>query len=32
MTEQKWIEDEGVTPTEAEYLRNAGVWPWTKES
>ena len=32
MTEEEWTQDAGVTPAEAEYLRNAGVWPWRKES
>jgi len=31
-TEEEWMEDAGVTPIEAEYLRREGVWPWRKES
>ena len=32
MTEKEWMEDAGVTPAEAEYLKSEGVWPWRKES
>ena len=32
MTETEWMQDAGVTSAEAEHLRNAGCWPWRKES
>ena len=31
-SEEDWIKGTGVTPAEVEYLRNAGVWPWRRES
>lgn len=31
-SEEEWMKEVGVTPTEAEYLRNVGVWPWRRDS
>lgn len=30
--EQEWIKKVGIRPAEAEYLRNAAVWPWSRQS
>ena len=32
MSEDEWVKEVGLNPAEAQYLRNAGVWPWRRES